>query len=84
MSIFLGKNKEILDVELWEIWKTLEIALKETTDIRNIPVITFSDLQNTSEVIKCPPSYKENRFLGGMIYFTAKKRWENRNEIVFP
>ena len=40
-SYFLRKNKEILDAELWAIWKTLEIALKETTNTRGIPVTVF-------------------------------------------
>ena len=36
-TIFLGKNKEILDAELWTIWKALEIALKETGNTKDIP-----------------------------------------------
>ena len=40
-SIFLGKNKEILDTELWAIWKALEIALKETTNTKDICGSTY-------------------------------------------
>ena len=82
-SIFLGKNKEILDAELWAIWKALEIALKEITNTRDIPVTVFCDSQKALDAIKRPPSWKENRFLRGMIYLTAKKLQENGNKIVF-
>ena len=34
-------NKEILDAELWAIWKALEIALKETTNTKDTPVTVF-------------------------------------------
>ena len=72
-SYFLGKNKEILDAELWAIWKALEIELKETKNTRGIPVTVFCDSQRALEAIKRPLSWKETRFLRGMIYSTAKK-----------
>lgn len=39
----------------------------------------LGDLQKSLEAIKRPSSLKENR---SMIYFIAKKRQENKNEIV--
>ena len=82
-NIFLEKNKEILDAELWAIWKALEISLKETANTKNIPVTVFCDLQKALKEIKRPPSWKENRFLRGMIYITAKKLSENGSPLVF-
>ena len=55
-SIFLGKNKEILDVELWAIWKALEIALRETTNMKNVPVTLFYDSQKALKEIIRPSS----------------------------
>ena len=81
-SIFLKKNKEILDAELWAIWKALEIALKETRNTKNIPVTVFCDLQKALKEIKRSLSCKENRFLRGVIYRTAEKLCKNGSLIV--
>ena len=43
-SIFLGKNKKILDAELWAISGALGIASK-TVNIGRTPITIFCDLQ---------------------------------------
>ena len=41
----MGKNKEILDVELWSISEALKIALKERTLKKAHRITVFSDSQ---------------------------------------
>lgn len=36
-SVFLGRNKEVLDAELWAISNALEIAIQETSNTSNTP-----------------------------------------------
>ena len=40
-NVFLDRNKEILDAELWAILKALDIAAKETQNMENAPVTIF-------------------------------------------
>lgn len=42
-SVFIGKNKEIIDAELWAIAIGLEIAGKITLDGRQTPIKIFSE-----------------------------------------
>lgn len=49
-SVFLGKNKKVLDAELWAILKGLEIALK-ILHKRDTPVTIFCDSQKALKVI---------------------------------
>ena len=72
-SVFLGKNKEILDAELWAISDALVIAIRETSNANNTPITIFCDSQKALQAIQHPPSHKENRFLRGQIYHKAKK-----------
>ena len=81
-SVFLGKNKEILDAELWGILKALEIASKEMANTEDTPVTIFCDSQKALEAIQHSPSYKENRFLRGIIYRKARTLQENGHPIV--
>lgn len=60
-SMFLGKNKEILDAELWAISEVLDIA-KKTTNMGNMPTTIFCDLQIALKATALPPTYQENRF----------------------
>ncbi len=78
-SIFLGRNKEILDVELWAILEALDIAAKKTQNMTNAPVTIFCDSQEALKAIEYPPSHKRNRFLRGFIYDKTKKLKSNRH-----
>ena len=61
-SIFLGRNKEILDAELWAISEALEIA-KNIANPRTISVTIFSDSQKALRAIALPRTSQENRYL---------------------
>ena len=41
---YLGKNKELFDVELWAISDTLELSTKKTKKGNLIMIIVFTDL----------------------------------------
>ena len=71
-SVFLGRNKEVLDAELWAISNALEIATKETLNTGNTPITIFCDSQKALQAIQRPYFHKENRFLRGQIYHRAK------------
>ena len=71
-SVFLGKNKEILDAEPWEISDGLDIAIQETSNANNTITI-FCDSQKALQAIQQPSSHNENRFLREQIYHKAKK-----------
>ena len=62
-SVFLGKNKEILDAELWAILEALGIARKETLNGRDTPITIFCNSQKALKTIQHPPNHQENRFL---------------------
>lgn len=66
-SIFLGRNKEVLDAELWAILSALEIAGDEIFDSSNTPITIFSDSEKALREIQRPASHK-NRFLRERIY----------------
>ena len=69
-SIFLGRNKEVLD-----------IAAKETKNITNAPVTIFCDSQEALRTIEHPPSHRNNRFLRGSIYEKTKKLESNKHHV---
>ena len=77
----LGRNKEILDIELWAILKALDIAAKKTQNITNAPVTIFCDSQKALRVIEHPPSQKRNWFLRDSIYKRTKKLESNKHYI---
>lgn len=54
--MFLGKNKEILDAELWAISEALDIA-KKTNNMGNIPMTIFCDSQRALKAIALAPRY---------------------------
>ena len=70
--MFLGKNKEILDAELWAISEALDTAMRETSTANNTLITIFCDSQKALTAIRQPPSQKENRFLRGQIYYKAE------------
>ena len=65
-SMFLGKNKEILDAELWAISEALDIALKIANP--RTPITIFSDSQKALRAIALPFTSQENRFLRSLVY----------------
>ena len=75
-SVFLGKNKEVLDAELRAILKGLEIALKILHE-RDAPVTIFCESQKALEVIQQIDSCNENRFLRNPIYQKAAELQRN-------
>lgn len=76
-SIFLGKNKEILDAELWAILEALGIARKETINDKDMPITIFCDSQKALKTIQQPPSHQENRVLRSLIYQKAGELQSN-------
>ncbi len=66
-SIFLWRNKEILDAELWAISEALEIA-KKVAKPRNTPVTILSDSQKALRAIVLPFTSQENLFLRSFVY----------------
>ncbi len=44
-KLALGKNKEVLDAELWGVSEALGVALRETALRKPYKVIVFSDSQ---------------------------------------
>ena len=44
-SVFLGKNKESLDAELWAISEALDTAMRETSTANNSLITIFCDSQ---------------------------------------
>lgn len=65
-SIFLGKNKEILDAELWVIFEALIIAEKMANSRASVTI--FSDSQKALKAIAPPFTSEENRFLRSQVY----------------
>ena len=65
--MFLGKNKESLDAELWAILEALDTAMRETSTANNSLITIFCDSQKALTAIRQPPSQKENQFLRGQI-----------------
>ncbi len=78
---FLGKNKLILDAELWAILTALDIALKETLDAKRASVTIFSDSQRALRVVGDPPTHKEKRFLRSCNYGKAEKLERNGHPV---
>ncbi len=80
--MFLGKNKESLDIELWAISEVLDTAMRETTTANNTPITIFCDSQKAFTAIRQPLSQKENRFLRGQIYYKAENLMRDGHMIV--
>ena len=72
-SLFLDKNKEILDTELWAISEALDTAIRKTSTAHNTLLTIFCDSQKALTTIRLPPLQKENRFLRAQIYYKAEK-----------
>ena len=82
-SVFLGKNKEILDEELWAISDALDTAIREASSADSTLITIFCDTQKALNAIQHFSSHKENRFLRGQIYHKAKKLQSKGHSVVF-
>ena len=80
-SVFLAKNKEILDAELWAILEALGVAKKETLNGWNTPITIFCDSQKALKTIQHPPIHQENRFLRSLIYQKTGELQSNGHSI---
>ena len=67
-AVFLGKNKEILDAELWAIADGLDIARKMTCETENTPITIFSDSQKALTEIRKTNPYTGSPYLRKLIY----------------
>ena len=77
----MGKNKEILDAELWAISEALEIAEKIANP--KMPVTILSDSQKALRAIGLPCTSQENRFLRGHVYQKTEKLQRTGHHIIF-
>lgn len=68
MSVFLGKNKEILDAELCEITMALEVAKKDTKGNFGAPVTVFTDSREAIATIQQISPCISSPFLRDLIY----------------
>lgn len=59
---FPGKNKEVLNAELWAILEALGIVRKETFIDNQKQITIFSGSQKVLKIIQQPLSHQENRF----------------------
>ena len=78
----MGKNKEILDAELWAIWEALGIAEKITANFE-VSVTIFSDSQRALKAIGLPGTSQENRFLRSQVYQKTEKLQQTGHHIQF-
>ncbi len=82
-SFFLGKNKEVLDAELWAISEALVVATKEIQNSKDAPITVFCDSQKALKAIQHTPSEKENRYVRDLIYNRARQLQKRGHSIVF-
>ena len=73
----------MLHAKLWAVVKALKIPGKEIENIRKSLVTVFCDSQKALKAIQHLPFYKKNRFLTGIIYYTAKQLQEQGHFIAF-
>lgn len=82
-NVFLEKNKEIVDAELWAIWEVLDIANGKAIVI-NIPVTIFCDSKKALNAIAFRSSKcKKHEFLKDFIYQKNSKLQSNRHHTTF-
>ena len=70
-SVFLGKNKEILDAELWAIAIALEAATRETGVNFGAPITVFTDSREALATIQQSFPRTGSPYLRGLIYQRA-------------
>ncbi len=81
-SIFLGKNKEILDAELCAILEALDIV-KKIANAKNTPVIILCDSQKALGAIALPFTSQKDRFLIGLVYQKTEELQHSGHSITF-
>lgn len=67
-SVFLGKNKEILDAELWAIDNAIKMARKNALNNHVIPIKIFSDSQEALTSILQSISHIGSPYLRDLIH----------------
>ncbi len=77
----MGKNKEVLDVELWAITEALDIAEKLANP--KTPITIFSDSQKALRTIALLFTSQENRFLRGQVYQKTEELQRTGHPIIF-
>lgn len=65
---FLGKNKEVLDAELWAIADALEMVRKKAVNDHVAPITVFSDLQEALASIRQSISHTGSPYLRDLVY----------------
>ncbi len=77
----MGKNKVILDAELWAILKALDIAEKLANPKTPVTIISYS--QKALETIALPFTSQKNRFLRGQVYQKTEELQRTGHPIIF-
>ena len=67
MSVFFGKNKEILDAELWAISMALEAARRETRQNLEAPITVFTDSREALATLQQISPCSSSPFLRDLI-----------------
>lgn len=75
---YLGKNKEVLDVELWAISEALILATKETRNTK-IPITVFCNSQKAFTAIQHTPLQRKNRYIRSLICNKARELQEKEH-----
>ena len=81
-SEYLGKNKEIVDAELWAISEALDIANKSGID-SDIPVTILCDSQKALNATARPSTCQEYRFLRDLICKRTEELQSNGHHVKF-
>lgn len=68
ISVFLGKNKETIDTELWAIANDLEITRETTLNSYNSPITIFSDSKEALTMLWLLSSHSSAPYLRNPIY----------------
>lgn len=66
-NIFLGKNNEILDADLWAILEALD-TVKKIANAKNTTVTVLCNSQKALKAIALPFTSQEDRFLRSLVY----------------
>lgn len=77
-SLFLGKNKKILDAELWAIFIALEAAKRETGGNFSAPITVFTDSREALATSQQSFPRTGSPYLRGLIYISEGLRSQKK------
>lgn len=80
-NVFLGKNKEILDIELLAIFEALDIVLKIANS--RIPIMVCSNFQKVLKAIVFSFTFQENQCMQSQVYQKIEKLSQTEHFITF-